>query len=74
MKPTTLASLVRKAGSTFEIARPKEQKVKTTVRVQYDAKVLDLEKVRKHLRKPHMGAATIGEHTFDYFLRQEGLK
>lgn len=74
MKPTTLANLVRKAGSAFEIEAPKEQKAKTTVRVQYDAKVSDMEKVRKHLRKPHMGATTIGEHTFDYFLRQEGLK
>lgn len=74
MKATTFANLVRKSGSAFGIEVPKEKALKTTVRVQYDAKVSDLEKVRKHLRKPRMGAATIGEHTFDYFLRQEGLK
>jgi len=74
MKPTTLANLVRREGSAFEINAPKEQKTKTTVRVQYDANVSDIEKVRKRLRKPRMGAATIGEHTFNYFLRQEGLK
>jgi len=74
MKPTTLASLVRKEGSAFEIVVPKEQKTKTTIRVQYDASISDIEKVRKHLRKPRMGAGTIGEHTFNYFLRQEGLK
>ena len=74
MEPTTLANLVRKAGSAFEIKAPQEQNVKTTIRVQYNAKVSDMEKVRKHLRKPRMGATTIGEHTFDYFLRQEGLK
>lgn len=74
MKPTTLAQLVRKAGSAFGIETAKESKAKTIVRVQYDALISDLEKVRKHLRTPHMGATKIGEHTFDYFLRQEGLK
>jgi len=74
MTPTTLANLVRKAGSAFEIVVPKAQKTKTTIRVQYDANISDIEKVRKHLRKPRMGAGTIGEHTFNYFLRQEGLK
>lgn len=74
MKPTTLAHLVRKAGSAFVIEAPKEKVKKTTISVQYDAKIVDIEKIRKHLRNPHMGATKIGEHTFDYFLRQEGLK
>lgn len=74
MQSTTLAQLVRKAGSAFQIEATKEMKSKTVVRVQYDANVSDIEKVRKHLRTPRMGATKIGEHTFDYFLRQEGLK
>ncbi|MBU2622200.1 MAG: ATP-binding protein [Proteobacteria bacterium] len=74
MKPTTIAQLVRKAGSAFMIEAPNQAAKRTTVSVQYNAKQVDIEKIRKHLRNPRMGAAKIGEHTFDYFLRQEGLK
>jgi hypothetical protein len=74
MKPTSLADLVRKTGSTFKIEPPKVLVNKTKVRVQYDANTIDVEKIRKHLRKPRMGYGKIGEYTFDYFLNQEGLK
>lgn len=74
MKPTTLPQLVRKTNSAFEIKPPNQVGKKTSVKVQYEAKLTDLDKIRKHLRKPQMGAAKIGEHTFDYFMRQEGLK
>lgn len=47
--------------------------VRVTQSVQYHAYISDLEKIRKHLRQPRMGAGRIGEHTFDYFLEQEGL-
>jgi hypothetical protein len=46
---------------------------KATTRVQFDAKDSDLEKIRKHLNRHTMGAGKIGEHTFKYFLDQEGL-
>lgn len=73
IQPTTLAHLVRPTGSAFKIETqaPVEQKL---VQVQYAAKQIDIDKIRKHLRNPRMGFAEIGEHTFDYFLRQEGLK
>jgi len=74
MKPTTIAQLVHKAGSAFEVEAPKKKSIKTTIKVQYDAKIVDVDKVKKHLRKPRLGASKVGEHTFDYFLRQEGLK
>lgn len=74
VKPTTLANLVHREGSAFSIETPTQEVKKSTIRVQYDAKVNDIEKIRKHLRKPRMGARKIGEHTLDYFLRQEGLK
>ncbi len=74
MKPTTIAQLVHKTGSAFEVEAPKKTVVKTTVRIQYNAKIADVDKVKKHLRKPRLGASKVGEHTFDYFLRQEGLK
>jgi len=47
---------------------------KLTQSVQYQAKISELEKIRKHLRRPGLAAWRIGEHTFDYFLKQEGLK
>jgi Histidine kinase-, DNA gyrase B-, and HSP90-like ATPase len=47
--------------------------VRTTKRVQYDAKIADLDKITKHLRQPWMSASAVGEHTFKYFLTQEGL-
>ena len=74
MKPTTIAQLVHRAGSAFEVETPKKKAVKTTVSIQYNAKIADVDKVKKHLRKPRLGASKVGEHTFDYFLRQEGLK
>jgi len=73
VKPTTIASLATRAGA-FEVKAPKGAQAKTTVRVQYDAKIADIEKIKKHLRKPRMGASKIGEHTLNYFLRREGLK
>lgn len=74
IKSTTISELVHRAGSAFEVEAPKNEVVKTTVSIQYNAKITDVDKVRKHLRKPRMGASKIGERTFEYFLRQEGLK
>jgi hypothetical protein len=73
VRPTTIATLAKRAGA-FEIQTPRSVKEKTTVRVQYEAKIADIDKVKKHLRKPRMGASKVGEHTLDYYLRQEGLK
>jgi len=74
MRPTTIAQLVNKRGTAFEVEAPKRKTEKTTVRVQYDAKISDVDKIKKHLRRSRMGASSVGRHTFDYFLRQEGLK
>ena len=42
-----------------------------TVRVQFDASLEDIEKVRKCLRKPWMSGAAIGRHALKYFIEQE---
>lgn len=47
---------------------------KRTTRVQFDALIFDLDKIRRHISRPRMGAGAVGEHTFNYFLDQEGLK
>lgn len=74
LRATTIAQLVHRSGSAFQINTPKKTAVKSTVRIQFDASITDVDKVRKHVRKPRMGASKVGEYTFDYFLRQEGLK
>lgn len=43
---------------------------KTTLRVQYDAEMKDLDRVRRRVRR-NLSARAIGEHTFRYFLDKE---
>lgn len=42
-----------------------------TVRIQYDARVSDIQKIAEHLRKPGMSGSEVGRHTFFFFLRNE---
>ncbi len=44
---------------------------KKTARVQYDAKLTDLERIRKRLRRPGLSASEIGRITFDHYLKTE---
>lgn len=61
---------VTKSGKT--VFKPPKRKKKTTTRIQYDAENEEIEIVRKHIRRA-MAASRLGRHTFDYFLRMEGL-
>jgi len=46
-----------------------------TMRIQYDANVMDIRKISEYLRKPSMSGSDVGRHTFFYFLRNEvGVK
>jgi len=69
----SLGQLKSARPSLFEAMAPGKIKRKTTTRVQYDAENADLDRIKKHLRKAQMSANKIGRHTFDYFLKQEGL-
>jgi hypothetical protein len=69
----TPAQLATTKTMQFTVSKPTPPPNPTS-RVQYNALVSDLEKIRKHLSKIRMGAGAIGEHTFEYFLDQEGLK
>lgn len=42
-----------------------------TTRIQYDARVVDVKRIAKHLKKPYMSGSDVGRHTFHYFLRNE---
>jgi hypothetical protein len=70
----SVGQLVSKTNTIFNAPPQSQPAVKTTTSVQYSAKISELEKIRKHLRKPKMGASRIGEYTFGYFLEKEGLK
>jgi hypothetical protein len=70
----SLGELASRKPTVFVAPRPIVVPLRTTTRVQYDAENSDLDKIRKYLRKPRMGVGDIGRHTFDFFLRQEGLK
>ncbi|OGN89863.1 MAG: hypothetical protein A2158_05230 [Chloroflexi bacterium RBG_13_46_14] len=41
------------------------------VRVQYNAKRVDIERVRKSLHKSDLAASKVGKYTFDYYLKKE---
>jgi hypothetical protein len=70
----SLGDLISRGPTVFTPPTLVKVPVKTTKKIQYDAENSDLEKIRKHLRKPYMTLSEIGRYTFDYFLRQEGLK
>lgn len=72
--PASLGDLISRTSTVFTPPPVVKVPVKSTKRIQYDAENVDLEKIRKHLRKPYMSLSDIGRYTFDYFLRQEGLK
>lgn len=56
------------------VFKPPQHRTKPSVtRIQYDAKLEELDLVRNHLRN-NMSATAIGRYTFDYFLNNEGLK
>jgi hypothetical protein len=67
------AELASAKASLFAIPTPAPGP-RLTQTVVYIAKITDLEKVRKHLRQPRLSASRIGEHTFHYFMKQEGLE
>ncbi|MGA3267398.1 MAG: ATP-binding protein [Verrucomicrobiota bacterium] len=68
----TPAQLATSTNTQFKVVRT-SSKPKLTQRVQYDARISDLDKIRKHLNRHSMKVGAISEHTFNYFLDQEGL-
>jgi hypothetical protein len=66
-----IRTIVRKQKEDFRV-RPKElAQTSTTVRIQYDARIPEIAKIKKHLRKPTWSARQVGRFTFDHFLKTE---
>lgn len=59
-----------RAQSVFKVTPGKVIPIKTTVRIQYNAKKIDIEKVRKFLRDPHLSYSEIGRITFDDYVKK----
>jgi hypothetical protein len=64
-------SVLSSAVSAKRSFTPPQTSVSDTMRIQYDAKISDIKKIAEYLRKPSMGGAEVGRHTFFYFLRNE---
>lgn len=71
IKQTSLAAVASSAPSQFKVVYSATRKPKTSVRVQFDAEKTDLEKVKRHLKKPWWSATQIGKHTFDHYVKTE---
>ena len=44
---------------------------RSTIRIQYDAQINDVERIARHLARPGMSGSEVGRHVFDFFLRNE---
>ena len=49
---------------------PKPPK-RTTMRIQYDAKIEEIDSISDYLGDPGMSGSDVGRHTFNFFLRNE---
>jgi len=64
-------SITEKPIGAFKIKEPVTKAIKTTVKVQYDAEEIDLNRIRKCMRKRSWSASKIGKYTFEHFLKKE---
>jgi hypothetical protein len=68
---TGLSQIASRPVTSFTITTTGKKRPKTTVRVQYDAEMADIQRVRAHVKKPGWGANQVGKYTFDYYLKTE---
>jgi hypothetical protein len=71
IKPADVRQIAAHGTSHFAVKMPASSAQPKTVRIQYDALVPELERIRRHLRKPSMPANRVGEQTFKHFLKTE---
>jgi hypothetical protein len=70
VRQTDIRDIAVKPSSPFTVAY-RGVSARETNKVQYDAKVIDLERIRKHLRKPTLSATRIRKITFDHYVKTE---
>lgn len=64
-----MRELLKKPSSLFKVAQSAAGP--RTTRVQYDALVKDIDRIRHHLKKSSMSASAVGLHTFNHYLKTE---
>lgn len=76
--PTALADVARGGISVVTAAVSDAKKFRApsrarpkTIRIQYDAKVDDINRIERYLRRPGMGGSEVGRYTFQHFLKNE---
>lgn len=70
LKSLPLNEILGKEETQFHVAPAVIRRV-STARVQYNATLEEIEKVRTCLKNPTMGYGPIGRHALDYFIEQE---
>lgn len=65
-----MSALAASSGGKTTFSVPKKQP-KLTTRIQYDARIADVERVAEYLSNPGMSGSDVGRHTFNFFLRNE---
>lgn len=63
-------AIATSVGPTRTFERPAATR-KTTIRIQYDAKIDEVKQIRKHLARPGMSGSEVGRYVLDFFLRNE---
>jgi hypothetical protein len=66
--------LTTRENSGFLFKPEVKTRLKTTLRVQFDAEKSDIEKIKKHLRRPDLTAGAVGKHVFEQYLIREKLQ
>lgn len=59
------------AGSAKTVFQPPRAPRPQKIRIQYEAKVDDIKRIERYLKKPGMGGSGVGRYTFQYFLDNE---
>lgn len=64
-----MRELLNKPSALFRVAQTSAAPRST--RIQYDALLKDVDRIRQHLRKSGMSASAVGLHTFNHYLKTE---
>lgn len=71
VKATTLNAILSGGNQTFKVTLPPSGSRPAYVSIQYKAKKEQVDRIKKHIKKPSMSASSVGQYTFDYFLENE---
>lgn len=70
---TNVRVVAAQQAASFAVVE-KRQRQKTTLKIQYDAEKIAINRIKTYLRKPQMSASQVGKHTFEFFIKKEGLR